>query len=58
MALYGDPLDNLWKRCVWGFCGVPTVERRNFEPVIASSAEQRQQWLQDVATLTRQTFAR
>lgn len=57
MALYGDPLDNLWKNCVWGFCGVPQVERRNFGPVIASSAEQRQQWLVEAAAQTRRFLA-
>lgn len=53
LALYGDPLDNYWKRCVWGFCGVPRIERRNFDSVIVSTPEQRQQWLNEVATLTR-----
>lgn len=49
LALYGDPLDNFWKRCVWGFCGVPRVERYNFEPVIASTPEQRSRWLAEAA---------
>lgn len=57
LALYGDPLDNFWKRCVWGFCGVPRVERRNFESVITSTPEQRARWLQDAAQLTRSLFA-
>ena len=57
LALYGDPLDNFWKRCVWGFCGVPRVERRNFESVIVSTPEQREAWLADVVTLTQQVIA-
>lgn len=57
LALYGDPLDNLWKNCVWGFCGVPQVERRNFEPVIASTPEQRADWLAEVAELSQAIFA-
>ena len=56
LTLYGDPLDNLWKTCIWGFCGIPRVERRNFEPVIASTPEIRAGWLDDVASLTRTVF--
>lgn len=54
---YGDPLDNLWKRCIWGFCGVPRVERRNFESVILSTPEQRAQWLADAQGLARALFS-
>ncbi len=52
-ALYGDPLDNYWKRCVWGALGIP-AERRNFEPVILSTPEQRAAWLAEAAALTRE----
>lgn len=47
LARYGDPLDNLWKRCIWGFCCIENVERINFEPVIGSTAERREAWLAD-----------
>lgn len=57
LALYGDPLDNFWKRCVWGFCGVPLVERRNFESIIVSTPEQRQAWLAEVASMTTSFLA-
>lgn len=56
LALYGDPLDNLWKRCVWGFCGVRKVERINFEPVIASTPEQREAWLAECARTAAALF--
>lgn len=52
LALYGDPLDNFWKRCVWGALGIPT-ERRNFEPVIVSTSEERAGWLAEAARLAR-----
>lgn len=57
LACYGDPLDNFWKRCVWGFCGIHQVIRRNFEPVIISTNEQRQAWLAEATTLAQQSFA-
>lgn len=46
-AVYGDPLENHWCRVVFGLCGVPAV-RRNFAPVITSTAEQREAWLKEV----------
>ena len=56
VELYGDPLDNLWKRCVWGFCGVKTVHRESIAPVITSTPEQRAAWLAKAGELTRQLF--
>lgn len=55
LAVYGDPLDNFWKRCVWGGLGIPT-ERRNFESVILSTPEQRANWLSEAAHLTREVI--
>lgn len=57
-ALYGDPLDNFWKHCVWGFCGVKQVARRNFTPVIASTPEIRACWLAEAAAMVRKQFGR
>jgi NAD(P)H dehydrogenase (quinone) len=48
MSEFGDPLENLWKRCVFGLCGVPNFERRVFGPIAASTREQRQGWLREV----------
>ncbi len=56
VSLYGDPLDGLWKRCVWGFCGVPATHRELFAPVITSSPEQRTSWLRRTRELVRQHF--
>ena len=52
--LYGDPLETLWRKVVFGLCGVTTVYRRNFSPVILSTPEQRQAWLREVAADVRQ----
>lgn len=56
-VLYGDPLETLWKNCTWSFCGIPKVVRRNFEPVIVSTLETRQAWLEEAASLAREAFA-
>ena len=46
-AFFGDPLEILWRKVVFGLCGVTTVFRRNFSPVIVSTLEQRQEWLRE-----------
>jgi putative NADPH-quinone reductase len=54
--LYGDPLETLWKKCVFGLCGVKRVERRNFSPVIVSTPRQRSQWLAEVRQIVGAHF--
>lgn len=49
----GDPLEVHWKKVVFGLVGVPNVVRRNYGPVIVSTAEMRAQWLSEVGELTR-----
>jgi NAD(P)H dehydrogenase (quinone) len=56
LRLYGDPLENLWKTCVFGMCGVDNFLRRNFEPVVVSTPAQRAGWLSDVRTIVRGRF--
>lgn len=56
-ALWGDPLEVHWRQVVFGLCGVPVVHRRSFSPVIVSTPEQRQTWLEEVATTVGQRFA-
>ena len=40
-AVFGDPLELLWRNCVFQFCGVDTVVRRMFCTVAGSTAQQR-----------------
>lgn len=56
-SAFGDPLESIWKRCVFGLCGVPNVHRRMFNVVVASTLPQRQAWLADAADLCRNVFA-
>ena len=58
LALYGDPLDNLWKRCFGGMCGIPRTERLYFTSVIVSTPEQRAAWLADVRAKAAALFPR
>ena len=56
-AVFGDPLETLWRNCVFGLCGVADVRRRTFGVVVASTAEQRRQWLAEARALVSGAFA-
>jgi putative NADPH-quinone reductase len=51
-AVFGDPLELLWKRCVFPLCGVEDVVRRMHGPMSGSSEAQRQAWLAELRALT------
>ncbi len=55
-SVYGDPLEVHWRKVVFGLCGIPTVHRRNFSPMIVSTPEQRQQWLEEVRSTMDRLF--
>jgi NAD(P)H dehydrogenase (quinone) len=48
LAVFGDPLETLWKNCIFRLCGVPMVMRKNFAVVVTSTPAQRQAWLEEV----------
>jgi putative NADPH-quinone reductase len=48
---FGDPLEMLWKNCVFGLCGVSSVIRCMYAPVSGSTAQQRAAWLSEVTAL-------
>ena len=53
---FGDPLDTLWRNCLFGFCGVSNVMRRTFGVMVTSSAEQRKAWLEETGETVAATF--
>ena len=53
---FGDPLETLWKNCVFGLCGVQTLYRVTFSVVVTSTADQRQEWLGEVRDAVRRYF--
>jgi putative NADPH-quinone reductase len=54
--VFGDPLELLWKNCIFDLCGVLTVRRRMFNVIITSTAEQRRKWLDEAAEMARNLF--
>jgi len=56
LEVFGDPLERLWKDCIFTFCGVPVFRRRMFDVIVTSTPDQRKAWLDEVRELTRETF--
>ena len=55
-TVFGDPLERIWKDCVFGLCGVRDFHRRMFRIVCTSTQEERAAWLAEVADLTNSVF--
>jgi NAD(P)H dehydrogenase (quinone) len=58
LEAFGDPLEAIWRRCVFDLCGVKDVRRRTYGVVVTSTAEQRRAWLADAAALVADAFPR
>jgi putative NADPH-quinone reductase len=53
---FGDPLDAIWRRCIFELCGVRSFFRRMFTVVVTSTWEQRTAWIEEAKTLCRSAF--
>ena len=53
---FGDPLETLWKNCIFDLCGVPVFYRRMFRVIVTSTESQRREWLRDVAEAVNTFF--
>jgi putative NADPH-quinone reductase len=56
MAVFQDPLETIWRNCIFGLCGVTNFFRRNFAVVVTSTSEQRAAWLQEVQSMVNRYF--
>lgn len=54
---FGDPLETLWKNCVFGLCGVSDVYRKTFSVVVTSTPEERREWLAEVRETVSKRFS-
>jgi putative NADPH-quinone reductase len=55
---FGDPLESVWKRCVFDLCGVKDVRRRTYGVVVTSTPETRRRWLAEASELVSSAFPR
>ena len=53
---FGDPLETIWRNCVFGLCGISIFHRRTFGVVVTSTESERKQWLDEVRVTTDKIF--
>ena len=51
-----DPLETIWKNCIFGLCGVAKFHRRTFSVVVSSTPEERRAWLDEVKSTVCRFF--
>jgi putative NADPH-quinone reductase len=54
--VFGDPLERIWKDCVFGLCGVHRVYRKMFRVIVTSTCEQRVAWLEETRGIIHEYF--
>jgi putative NADPH-quinone reductase len=55
-TVFGDPLETIWKHCIFGLCGVEDFHRRMFTIVVTSTEAQRKAWLEEVRQAVDRLF--
>jgi NAD(P)H dehydrogenase (quinone) len=56
LHIFGDPLETIWKNCIFNLCGVKEFYRETFSVVVTSTIEQRLEWLQKVRQVVNKLF--
>lgn len=54
--VFKDPLETIWKNCVFDLCGVEKFYRRMFRIMVTSGESQRQAWLDEAAQAIEEYF--
>jgi len=56
LAVFGDPLETIWKNCIFGLCGVKNFHRKTFGVIVTSTPRRRDEWLQEVRQTVNALF--
>jgi NAD(P)H dehydrogenase (quinone) len=54
--VFKDPLETIWKNCIFSFCGIKQFDRKVFRIVITSDSIQRQIWLNETKIMIDKYF--
>jgi NAD(P)H dehydrogenase (quinone) len=54
--VFGDPLETIWRNCIFGLCGVDNFYRRMFNVVVTSTERERKQWLDETREVIDRFF--
>lgn len=50
-AVFGDPLERIWRDCILSYCGFERIERQVFRIIATSTHEQRTMWIEQASML-------
>lgn len=56
--VFGDPLETIWKNCIFGLCGVKNFYRKTFGVIVTSTPQRRDAWLAEVRETVNRYFPR
>jgi NAD(P)H dehydrogenase (quinone) len=54
--IFFDPLETIWRNCIFFLCGVKVFHRKMYRIIVNSSEEQRKEWLKDVEQIMLKYF--
>lgn len=55
-TVFGDPLERIWKDCIFKFCGITVFDRLVFRVIADSTSEERRKWLDEAGEMARKYF--
>lgn len=56
--VFGDPLELIWKNCIFDLCGIKKFKRKMFRIVVTSNSKERAGWLEEVNQITTKYYPR
>ena len=54
--VFGDPLESIWKNCIFDFCGIKNFYRNMFRVIEDSTSKEREEWLNQVRLTINQYY--
>jgi NAD(P)H dehydrogenase (quinone) len=54
--IFGDPLETLWKNCIFDLCGVKDFYRKTYSIIATSTMNERVVWLENVTETVNRYF--
>lgn len=54
--IFSDPLETIWKNCIFSLCGISNFHRRMFNVIVTSTKAQRKKWLESITKDINKVF--
>ena len=56
LKVFKNPLETIWKNCIFGFCEVKDISFKLLTSVFESTQHQRVDWLEEIGELVKSKF--